>query len=208
MLNEDQYLVTQAPKISNQSERRESFRVFQDVLFDFHVVEAFAADNSEPEEEFSDSISLSLLNELHKLDKHNNELLKLFGDKNRLLGDYLRGINQKMDLVTRHVLFAKDNPNQQNKQRLNLSETGVAFLSDRMLYKDSFIALRLIFLPTYVPVMTFAKVTRCDAKNESYQAAARFHRLKDDQRQELARRILKTQVSTKKNQTKQGIRGK
>ena len=187
------------PSVANsrKAERRESFRVNQDVLFDYKTIDSFAADTVSAEEAFGDTASLGVLNELHRIDKHNQELLKLFGDKNRLLADYMRGINQKIDLISRHVLFAKPGQGQENVTQLNLSETGLAFVSERALYKDSYIALRLIFLPNYVPVTAMAKITRCDVRDDSYILAAHFHRLQDQQRQELARQILKAQVKAK-----------
>jgi len=180
-------------------ERRDFFRVDQDVLFDYKVVDAFSAENDPPAIEFEDSVSLSLINELRRLDRDSVQTLRLLTEKNRLLGDYLQTLSNKIDLIARHTLFAQSSEaGERPKTRINLSEEGVAFIAERAVYKGNFLALRLIFLPNYVPVVVFAKVIRCDAKDERYQVAAKFHRLSDKDRQELSRQILKTQVSQKK----------
>ncbi len=180
-------------------EKRDFFRVNQDVIFDYKIIDAFTAENDSPEIEFEDSVALGLVNELRRLDRDSAQTLRLLTEKNRLLGDYLQTLSSKIDLIARHTLFAQnDNHGESPKSRINLSEDGIAFLAERTLYKGNFIALRLIFLPNYAPVVIFAKVIRCEAKGDSYQIAARFHRLADKDRQELSRQILKTQVSQKK----------
>lgn len=185
---------------SNNSDKRDFFRVSQDVLFDYKIVEAFTAENDEPDGQFEDGKSMSLLDELRRLDRDGLQALKIISEKNRLLGDYLRNLSQKIDLLARHTLFGKEDAtgDQQPTMRVNLSEDGLAFASERAIYVGNFLVLRLIFLPHYQPVVTFAQVVRCEQKGETYQIAARFHRLAEKDRQVLARQILKAQVDHKK----------
>ena len=185
-------------------ERRDFFRVSHDVIFDSKIVDAFTAEESSPELEFEDSVAMSMLNELRTLDRDNIQTLRLITEKNRLLGDYLQSLSNKIDLIARHTLFAQTSSNDdkeglQNrpKTRINLSEDGVAFISDRTLYKGACLALRMVFLPSYAQVVTFAKVIRCEPKEKQYQIAVRFHRLSDRDRQELSRQIIRAQVAQK-----------
>lgn len=192
--------MTKKASNSNNSDKRDFFRVSQDVLFDYKIVEAFTAENDEPDGQFEDGKSMSLLDELRRLDRDGLQALKIISEKNRLLGDYLRNLSQKIDLLARHTLFGKEDStgDQQPTMRVNLSEDGLAFASERAIYVGNFLVLRLIFLPHYQPVVTFAQVVRCEQKGETYQIAARFHRLAEKDRQVLARQILKAQVDHKK----------
>ncbi len=185
---------------SRAPEKRDFFRINQDVLFEVHLVDSYAADNSAPESHFDDSPALTLLNQLRKIDKDNQQILGLIKDKNRLLTDYLQSLNNKIDLVTRFCLFSQQADSaDQATTRINLSEGGIAYTSNRAVYKGNFLVLRLIFLPSYVHVVTFAKVVRCSSKENEHQVAARFHRIQDKDRQEIARHILKAQVQLRKN---------
>src|SRR5690606_18935566 len=133
--------------------------------------------------------------------------LKLLSEKNRLLGDYLNSLSSKIDLIARHALFVQSGQDQEKPtERINLSEDGIAFISNRAIYKGNFLVLRLIFLPQYVPVIIFAKVVRCDAKNKLHQVAAKFHRISDQSRQDLSRQILKAQVSQKKARMAEAVK--
>lgn len=190
-------------KSASGPDKRDFFRVSQDVIFDFKSVESYAAENENADNEFGDATSLSLIDELRRLDRDNVQTLRILADKNRLLGDYLQTLNNKIDLIARHTMFAHDaNANNKVTTRINLSEDGLAFLNERALYKGSYIAVRLVFLPSYSPVVTFAKVLRCDQKDERYQIAAKFHRLSDTDRQEISRQIMKVQVSSRKKNIK------
>ncbi len=186
-------------KSKAEKERRDFFRVSQDLIFDFKIIDTFTAEHSDPESEFTDSSSLHLLNELRRLDKDNGQALKLLSEKNRLLGDYLHSLDQKIDLIARHTLFVNSEQDRDKPtERINLSEDGISFVSNRAIYKGNFLVLRMLFLPHYVPVIIFAKVVRCDSKDNFYQVAARFHRMTEASRQELSRQILKAQVNQKK----------
>lgn len=190
-------------KSTSGPDKRDFFRISQDVIFDFKSVESYAAENENADNEFGDATSISLIDELRRLDRDNVQTLRLLADKNRLLGDYLQTLNSKIDLIARHTMFAHDaNANNKITTRINLSEDGLAFLNERALYKGSYIAVRLVFLPSYSPVVTFAKVLRCDQKDELYQIAAKFHRLSDTDRQEISRQIMKAQVSSRKKNIK------
>lgn len=183
----------------HEKEKREYFRISQDVLFDFSQVDAFAAESQTPESEFEDEIAIGLLNELRRLDRDNAQTLRLLTEKNRLLGDYLRVLSSKIDLIARQTVMASAPLTRETpKARINLSEDGLAFTCDRALYKDSFIAVRLVFLPSYSPVVAFAKVLRCNHINDNYQIAARFYRLSPANQQELAKQVLRAQAGARK----------
>ncbi|VUD68824.1 hypothetical protein TDB9533_04183 [Thalassocella blandensis] len=193
---------------SGKAEQRDFFRVSQDVIFDYHVVDSFTADERDPQHEFESSISLNLLSDLRRLDKDSEQTLRVLTEKNRLLGDYLQTLSAKIDLIAKQVLFEQDKDKGRPKTRINLSEDGLAFLSDRMLYKNSYIALRLIFLPYYTPVTSFAQVIRCkqrDEKEQSFHTAVKFHRLSESDRRELARQIMRTQAQGRKKKQNEQI---
>lgn len=178
-------------------ERRSTFRINHDLIFDFRPVDNRTAEEQEPENVMSDGAALHLVAELRRIDREAQQLLKIIADKQRLLGDYLQKLSQKIDLIARHSLFSTGT--QSATERINISEGGVSFRSDRALYKGNFLVLRMIFLPSYVPVIVFASVSRCVEEGAGdYRVGATFHRLREHDRQELARQILKAQTSHRK----------
>lgn len=187
--------------VKSKSEQRDFFRVSQDVVFDYCAVDKLTAKEGQADAEFEDSVPLNILNDLRKLDQDSDQTLRLLTEKNRLLGDYLSTLSAKIDLIAKQVLFTQEKNHDKPKTRINLSEDGMAFVSDRMLYKNSFIALRLIFLPQYTPIVSFAQIIRCQAikgEDQRFHTAVRFHRLSEPNRRELSRQIMRAQVQARK----------
>lgn len=183
------------PNAASQRDRRNFFRVNHDVIFDFKPVDTHTVESKEPEDALDMAASMGVVNELRRIDRDAQQLHKIITDKNRILGDYLQKLSQKIDLVARASLLT--NASDCSPSRINIGEGGVGFSSDRLLYKGNFLVLRMIFLPSYLPVIVFAKVVRCDDAEGDYQIAAQFHQLKEQDRKILAREILKAQVKSR-----------
>lgn len=177
-------------------ERRQYFRVQQEVIFDFKPIEPHTAEYKEPEQTVGDGSSVSLLGELRRIDRDLHILGKALTEKERLIGDYLHKLNSKIDLIAHHSAFASDV--KKPPTEVSLSEGGITFSCDQVLDTGSFLVLQIIFLPNYTPVIVFAQVSRCDPAGNRFSIAARFHRLRDSDRQELAKQVLKAQINQRK----------
>ncbi len=183
-------------KPATSNEKRDFFRVDEDIHLEFRTVSASFAEENYVGDAFEDSDeSLRLIEQLNKIEKESDQSLKVLADKNRLLGDYLQTLNKKIDTIGRHIAFtSEESLKQRPKTRVSLSEDGIGFICERAIYKDSLLAVRLIFLPNYVMASTFAKVVRCVEKGDNFQVAARFYQIYDKDRQIISRQILKSQV--------------
>lgn len=190
---------------SIQNEQREFFRVNHDVLFDYKIVDADTANDADPAEVDTEGFNIQLARELRKLDREISQAFQIIAKKDALLGDALTKLNQKIDKLTQYHLSSNEQRNQE-KTRINLSEGGVAFRGSRAMYKGNYLLLRLVFLPSYLPVLLFARVVRCESKDSEHHIAARFHRVSPAVQQELARQILKAQALNRKRATKEETR--
>lgn len=186
--------------ITSPSDRRGTFRINHDVIFDFRQVDTHTVEQEDPEALFGDGGAMHIVAELRRIDREAQPLLKLLTEKQRLLGDYLQKLNQKIDLIARHAVLSTSSKDEST--RVNISEDGIAFRSDRALYKGNFLVLRLIFLPSYTPVIVFASVSRCDNEGDNqYRIGAKFYKLREQDRQEIARQIIRAQVHHRKRGT-------
>lgn len=192
--------MTKHAQPDSNDNRRNYFRVNHDVIFECRSVDTYCAAHGEPESAFDDSTATGLTAELRRIDREAAKTLKALADRDPILSNYLHLLTKKVDLVARHTLVAAAMPEPHGTKRINLSESGLAFNSDKAFYKGKFLAIRLLFLPSYVPMTAFAEVVRCQSKptedgQETYHVAARFHRLPSADRQELTRQIMKAQVA-------------
>lgn len=189
---------------------RDGFRINHDVLFEHKIVEAYVAQHHNPHTELPSTQETNLLGQLQAISQSNQQVLQTIKENNRLIGDYLETMSEKINLIAQHIAFQNNQaPKSSNKSnekkgtrkttRINLSENGLSFFSNRALYQGNYLALRVIFLPSYTMITTFAKVVRCEPYGEEYQVAAQFYRLAEISRQDIAREILKSQITKKHN---------
>lgn len=177
---------------------RDAFRVQQNIVFDFRQISPQIVEAQTPEDVFGSGQAMELLALLKRIDRDANKTLKVLADKNRLLGDYLQKQNQKIDLLARYCLFSHEQDN--TTAEVSLSETGISFAHPTALGAEQFLAVRMIFLPEYLPLTLFARVVRSIEERGAYQIAAEFYKLSDQDRQELARQVFKAQVKNRQRQ--------
>ncbi|WP_370978746.1 PilZ domain-containing protein [Agaribacterium sp. ZY112] len=181
------------------AERRDSFRIDEDVHFEFKLASSSSIEDIHVNDVFEDDDALGLINQFNQLDERGLKALGLISEKNHLLGDFLSNLNKKVELLSRQILLnSSDSLNSRPKTRVSLSEDGIGFICDRSLYKGSYIAMRLIFLPNYAVVSTYAQILRCVQKDEKYQVAAKFHQIYDKDRQTIVRQVMRSQIAAKK----------
>jgi hypothetical protein len=190
------------PHDNSAANRRNFFRINHDVVFDCVPVDAYTANNRGPDSTFGDSSALTLAAQLRHIDAEANKKLNLLAERDPILGEYLQLLTRKVDLLARRTIMADEAKQPHVSKRINLSEAGVAFESDRAYYKGNYLAIRLVFLPNYVSVTAFAEVIRCRSTEEDsttggerFQVAAHFYRLGEQDRQQLARQILRAQAA-------------
>ena len=138
--------------------------------------------------------------ELKKIDSDTAQLLYQIKDNNRALGEYLHNINRKIELLTQR-LMAEHKPAALTRitRQVNLSEGGIAFGCEKPIAQQSFIAMRLTFLPSYAGLILFAKVIRCELSSAGdYQIAAKFHRINDSQQQLIGQQIMRAQMAERR----------
>ncbi len=180
-------------------DKRDYLRIDQDVIFNYQVIDAKTAQEASTTDFFNEDPALHFLSQIQNTNKDSKRILNAIQDSNRLVGDYLKNIDEKIDLLTRFCLQQTVQSQSKSKKRINLSEGGLAFSSYKALYKDNFLVLRLIFLPSYVHVVTFAQVLRCKHNESDNQIAVKFYNMTEKERQCISKHILQSQRRTKKH---------
>lgn len=178
-------------------DKRDYLRIDQDVIFNYQIIDAKTAKNAHTSDFFNEDPALHLLSQIQHTNKDSKRILSTIQETQRLVGDYLKNIDDKIDLLTRFCLQQTVQSQSESKKRINLSEGGLAFSSQKALYKDNFMVLRLIFLPSYMHVVTFAQVLRCKHNETDNQIAVKFYNITEKERQCLSKHILQSQRRSK-----------
>ncbi len=180
-------------------EKRGFFRINEDLLLDYHAVETQVAESEEASTQFPESAMLDLFTAFRRIDSENARYLHAVSEMNRSAAEYLVNLNKKIDILAQHVVADKNRQTPLKTTQVNLSEGGIAFVADKAIYKGCFLALRLLFLPSYVSIALFAKVIRSESKDDQrHHIAAKFHRVHEQQRQLLSKHIMRAQINAKR----------
>ena len=181
-------------------DRRTYFRIDDYVQLELRPVTHETLNQSPVENFFPGAEALKTYAELRRLDGEAQQLCYQVKDRDRQLADYLYLLNRKVDLLAQQLVSKPDlTEAQSSKRAVNLSEGGIAFSHNRALEKGSYLALNLIFLPSYVHIPVYALVTRCDSRRDkAYEIAAEFQHLSDAQQQLMGQQIMRAQLADKR----------
>lgn len=182
------------------SERRSYFRIDESIAIEYKSVDEITANTAVPELQFPTTASLKLYADLRKIDTENSHLFHQIKETNRALGEYLHNLNRKIDLIS-HQLVADYKPLPPSKtiKQVNLSEGGIAFGSSQKIDINSYIVIRLVFLPSNAGLVVFARIIRCESTTTGeFQIAAKFHQINDSQQQLIGQQIMHAQMAEKR----------
>jgi hypothetical protein len=180
-----------------EEERREYFRVEDRVILRYLPVPRENVGQRPAESHFDNSEVFGLMRELRAVDHENNNVLRGLAEHNRELGLYLKGLNRKIELVA-DALAALDRFRQGTlPQAVSLCEGGIAFVAGEPLAVGATMALELILLPQHTALALYGEIV--DNRDElPPRIAVAFLRLRDSDRQVLARHILQVQIAVKR----------
>ena len=135
-----------------------------------------------------------LLSELQTLEYDSQPLLRQISETDRVVANYLKVINKRIDLIARALsLQASDQAGVPTE--VTLSEGGLSFLNDQPLTVGDWVSLRLVLQPTPLGLIIPARVTRSEAHADGRHCiAVGFDGINEQQRQLLARHILQKQA--------------
>lgn len=188
------------PAVSSELERREYFRVDDQIILRYRVVAPEAINNTLAERHFDNADVFALLRELRQIDQENHNVLRSIAETNRELGIYLKSLNRKIDLITGALAVMDEAQQLQSPQPVSISETSLSFYAETELTVGTFVALELILLPQHTGLAIYGEVT---AKRDNLErhVVVSFLRLRDSDRQLLARHVLQVQIAARKQQS-------
>jgi PilZ domain-containing protein len=190
---------TPAAPVPTGKERREYFRIEDKLILRYRVVPRDAVGNAPAERHFDNSDVFELLRELRHIDHEHNNVLRSLAEQNRELGLYLKNVNRKIELVA-NALASLDQAQQgQTPQSVSISESGLAFVVDPHLEVGATVALELILLPLHTGLALYGEVVMSRDEQPS-RTVVTFLRLRESERQILAKHILHVQIAAKRQQ--------
>jgi hypothetical protein len=173
-------------------DRRDYFRIDDKVLLDLVSVDDQAL-TLPPQHHFRQGGMFNLLRELRNIDAENNHILRTISEQDRELEYYLRGLNQKIELIASSLMQQNEDSATITPQTVSLSEGGISFDSDVNYAIGDYVAVQLTLLPERMGICVYLEI--CNLSDETPRIGANFIGLKEGDRQVLARHIMQVQIN-------------
>ena len=179
-------------------DRREYFRIDDQMILRYRSVPPEAVGHMPPERHFDNSEMFALLRELRQIDQEHNNVLRVLAEQNRELGIYLKSLNRKIELVGKALSTLDEGQQHVAPQHVSISEASLAFRIGTSLSPGNFVALELVLLPSHTGLALYGEVI--ETRDSNGLTVVAFVRLRESDRQILARHILQVQIAAKKKQ--------
>jgi len=112
------------------SEKRQFFRIQQDVIFNFKTVSTDDVSHISTEQHFDHSSTLGLFSQFQQLDNDLHSTLEIIRQDHLGIADYLDMLNQKMNLLSQQMISNEAvSANDSDSGRIDLSQGGIGFES-------------------------------------------------------------------------------
>jgi len=163
----------------NEDERRDFFRIDDDVYLDLQTISedeyqlAPATLESLSDSSFSLSANFATLN--NSINPILNNIKQLHPD----IGEFLEMVNNKIDNLSQHLLQANSNYDESKIIKANLSASGIQFESQIAVSAQQAVKLELILLPEKIGLLIFGRVV--DTKNDLISIEFEFLRPEDQE---------------------------
>ena len=187
---------TSSSSLNPELDRREYFRVADQIILRYCSVAPEVVGNTAAERHFDNSGVFELLRELRHIDQEHNNVLRGLAEQNRELGLYLKSLNRKIELIANTLATLDESQQQRTPQQVSISEGGLAFQATTDLAQGSYVALEMILLPNHTGLALYAEVI--ETRDADGLTVVSFVRVRESDRQILARHILQVQIAAKK----------
>ena len=179
----------------NDDDRREYFRIDDEIALDYREVNEDEADQlleriqSRLVDKFTAASSFAattrqMTHVIHKVQTQTPELARC-----------LQAIDQKLNMITQLFVTEELETAEQATREVSLSAGGVAFRSQHELKPGSLLELRMVLFPALVGIVTISRVVSCarveDGNNRfPWQVAVEYQHLRETDRELLVRHIM------------------
>jgi len=179
-------------------DNRDFYRIQDDVLLEYEVLTPDEFPNADDEFPLPVPPEFVLLNDLHSIENENAPILRSISEKDRNIANYLKSIDLRLELLGRALIRSKEDQNA-TPQRVTLSEGGISFNNKKPLPLESYLAMKLFLLPSYIGLLLYGRVVNCNESIKGdYLINLVFEQLTEQNRHLLARHVLQHQAKMRR----------
>jgi len=186
--------------MNEEQERRRFFRIDDELVLSYRLVSDDEVNRTNGLKDAEHTL-VSLASELEKMNEVSRIHLRKVEKESPEVARYFSFIEEKINLLTHHMMRESDELFLKTARPVNLSGSGVSFASGKDLTVNSSVELKFILSPSLAKITSLARIISCRPNGEKFTIAAEFTQLNDSDRDLLVRHIVKKQMNDIRGQS-------
>jgi len=182
---------------ANENERREYFRIDDEVYLDLEVVsEEEYSHAAETLANLHDS-SFSLSADFATLNNNIHPVLNNIRQSYPEIAEYLEFINKKIDNLSQLMLIEETSFDENKLINANISASGIMFSTDLKLKTQQGIKLELVLFPEKIGILIYGKVinTQTESDNNRNMVSIEFEHMRPEDQELMIKHNLNRQMA-------------
>lgn len=150
------------------------------------------------------SAHFQLLNQLLTIDSENSQLLRSISEKDRNIASYIKGIDQKIELLAQMLVGCDDTLKDEHLKTITLSEGGLSFHHYESIETDRYVAVKLTLIPSCLGMLLYGRVIETSFDdNGNHLIHINFTNITENNRALIARHVLLFQAKQRRENNSQ-----
>ena len=184
---------------STDSERRQYYRVEDVVGLEYRRLEGHL--HNPVATLFEGSETLVLQEEVRRIDADIRAQISQLAETDRNLAHLLKSLNEKLDTVSRIMTFERKPLQDEQWRQVTLSEGGLSFRCGESGFQpDTVLAVRLTLNPELTRLSLLTRIVYVEPADQGEQLHLEFIDIQDNERQQIAKHVLRIQARERQQQ--------
>jgi hypothetical protein len=186
-------------------ERREYFRIDDEVALDYRLIDQGEADNLRERIRSRVVDRFTAASSFNTTSRQMSHIIHRVQNQSPELARCLQAIDQKLNMVAQLFVSEEMNLSTQVALEVNLSAGGVAFRAPDRMEVGSLLELRMVVFPSLVGILTVSRVIQCEPVQDGntdlpWQVGVAYEDLRETDRELLVRHIMSKETEQLRSQ--------
>ncbi len=183
------------------SERREFYRVYDNLIVEYRIVSEAMTERPIGMHIFKSSSTPILLRELHETAELCERAAEPLSMRDPEFANVVGLLNRRIEILTELLTVSREEEAYVESRPVTLSEGGMSFRNAASLPEGTFLAMKLIFIPSNQTLRLYGRVAQCTLVEpgdvQPHNVGIEFVRLGETDRTTLARYVIQKQVDSR-----------
>jgi hypothetical protein len=186
-------------------DKRDFYRLPDTILIEFQHINERDIKNASAEDFFTSDPNFHLLRDIYGLQLESQELLRGITQQNKQLGSFLHNLDRRVDLLARSITQTQIQQEGLTDRQAEISEGGLSFLHDTLIESGQYLALRMLFQPSYLGLACFGEVRHCQPEADQYRIGVSFSQSDYRTQRLISRHIISKQAEERRSRLTRGL---